>query len=134
MPNEFAAIIHQRAAGIARINRRIGLNEVLVVLDAEVAAALRAHDAHRHGLADAERIADRQRVVADLHFGRIAQRNRWLNLSPVQLQHRDVRLRIGADDLRLELALVRQRDLHVGRAVHDVVVRQHVAFRADDHA
>ena len=50
---------------------RVGLDEVLV---AAVAAAvtgrppLRADDAHRDGLADAERVADRERDVADAHL------------------------------------------------------------------
>ena len=36
--DQFAAIVHQRAAGIARINRRIGLDEIFVIFDAQVAA------------------------------------------------------------------------------------------------
>ena len=37
--NQFAPRIDQRSAGISRVNRSIGLNEILVVLDVEVAAA-----------------------------------------------------------------------------------------------
>jgi len=38
--HQLAAIIDQRAAGISRIDRRIRLDEILVVSDSEVAASL----------------------------------------------------------------------------------------------
>ncbi len=41
---------------------------------------------------------------------------------------------IGSDDLGLELALVGQRDLNLGGAVHDVVIGEDVAVRGHDDA
>jgi hypothetical protein len=57
--------VDQRAAGIAGIDRRIGLDEELIVGDADLRARQRRDDAMRHGLADAERIADGEHHVAD---------------------------------------------------------------------
>ena len=44
--------IDQRAAGIAGINRRIGLDEILVLLEPDIGAAQPADDPGGHGLAD----------------------------------------------------------------------------------
>ena len=67
MPIRLPARVDQRAAGVAGIDRRVGLDEVLEAVDAEVVAAERADDAERHRVAEAERIADREHDVADLH-------------------------------------------------------------------
>ena len=64
-PNELAGEIDQRAAGIARIDRRVGLDEELIVGDADLRARQRRDDAVGHGLPDAERIADGEHDVAD---------------------------------------------------------------------
>ena len=64
--DEPALDIHQRAAGVAGVDGRVGLDEVLIVLDAEVAAARGADDARGDGLADAEGIADGEHDVAHL--------------------------------------------------------------------
>ena len=131
--DQFAAIVDQRAAGIARINRRIGLNEILIIFDAQIAAVHGADDSHGDGLADAERIANRQSIVAHLHLGGITDGDGG-EIAAFDLQHGDVRLGIGAHDLGLQLALVGERDADVRGAVDDVVVRQDVAVRADDDA
>src|SRR5690606_41027338 len=62
------AAIHrdQRAARIARIDRRVGLDEVLVALADQPRAAERADDAVSDRLAEPERVADRDDEIADL--------------------------------------------------------------------
>src|SRR5712691_8535038 len=50
--------IDQRTARIARIDRGVGLNEILVAFDAETAAPERADDPRGHSLAETERVAD----------------------------------------------------------------------------
>src|SRR5208337_434735 len=52
----------------------------------------------------------------------------------VNFQDRNVRLWIRADDVGLKLALVRERDANVRGAIDDVIVREDVAFGADDYA
>src|SRR5262249_20502411 len=63
--DELAAQVDERAAGIARIDGRVGLDEVLVVLDVEAGAAERADDSGGDGLAEAEGIADGDDEIAD---------------------------------------------------------------------
>src|SRR6202034_80826 len=65
--------VDQRAPGIPRIDRRVGLDEELIIADADLRARERRNDAVRHRLPDAERIADRQHHVADLKLVRIAE-------------------------------------------------------------
>src|SRR5206468_9182330 len=62
--------VHQCTTGIAGIDRRIGLDEILVIHNAHPAAALGADDAGGDGLADTEGIADGQHGVA--HFEQVA--------------------------------------------------------------
>src|ERR1700748_3503138 len=57
--------VDQRAAGIAGVDRGIGLDEELVVGDADLRARQGRDDAVRHRLADAEGIADRDHDVTD---------------------------------------------------------------------
>ena len=73
MPTRLAGHVDQRAAGVAGIDRGVGLDEELVVGDADLGARQRRDDAVGHGLADAERIADRQHHVADLQLVGIAE-------------------------------------------------------------
>ena len=73
MPTSLPGQIDQRAAGIAGIDRGVGLDEELIIGDADLGARQRRHDAMRHGLPDAERIADRQHQVADLQIVGIAE-------------------------------------------------------------
>ncbi len=51
-PDQLAARVDQRPARVAGIDRRVGLDEILVRRDADVAAAERADDTQRHGLAE----------------------------------------------------------------------------------
>ena len=59
----------------------------------------------RDGVAEAERIADGQHHVADLQVLRVAERDRR-QVVGIGLQYGDVRLRIGAADLRRKAAAV----------------------------
>ena len=73
MPTSSPRGVHERAAGVALVDRRIGLQEVFVAAIAEARrAALGADDTHRHRLADAERVANREHDVADAHRVRVA--------------------------------------------------------------
>src|SRR5205823_7927693 len=67
--------IDERPAGIARVDRGVGLNEILIAFDTKTAPE-RADDPGSHGLAEAKRIADREDEIADLQSIRIAHRHR----------------------------------------------------------
>ena len=94
---------------------------------------LGADDAHRHGLADAERVAHRQHDVADAHGVGVAERQR-LQVGAIDLHDRQIARLIRADHLGLEAAAVGQLDVHLLGAVDDVVVGQDVAVGPDDDA
>ncbi len=103
--DQFAAVIHQRAAGIAGINRRIRLDKIFIVLDTQISAIQGANDSHCDGLTDAKRITDRQGIIAHLHLGGISNGNGGESAS-FDFQDGNVRLRIGSHDLGLQLAFV----------------------------
>ena len=63
----------------------------------------------------------------------VAQLRRRKVLLGLDLQHRQIRFRIAADDLGLVLLFVPHRDSHFFGPVHHVVIGQNVAVRADDH-
>ena len=76
--------IEERTAGIARIDRRVGLDHAgeLAPLAGGQAALQGADHAGRQGVVEAERIADGEGRLADLEVGRGAdgqglQRRRW---------------------------------------------------------
>ena len=123
--------IHQRAAGIAGVDGRVGLNEILILVETrQAAAAQRADNAHRHGLADTEGIADGEHNVADFQLVAVAQRDGG-QVFRVNLQHGHVRRRVGADDFGGEFfaVAIADGDLDFVRAVHDMVGRQNVTVR-----
>ena len=68
--DQLAECIHQRAAGIAVIDGRIRLQEILKASRSRAAGrtAFGADDAHRYRLADAERVTNCERDVADPDF------------------------------------------------------------------
>ena len=87
-----------------------------------------------HGLPDAERVADGERVVADRQRVGIAELQRD-EIVRLDLEQRDVGAGIGADELRGELPAVLQGDQDLAGIADDVMVRDHVALlRVDDHA
>src|SRR5690606_32108784 len=134
--DEQAVHREQRAARIARIDRSVRLDEILVALAVghHAGAPERADDAVGHRLAEAERVTDRDDEVADLELTRVAHPRRDEVLG-LDLEQRDIRRLVAADELRREAALIRERYDDFLRVLHDVMVREHVAFfRVDDHA
>ena len=134
-PDQLARHVDQRAAGIAGIDRGIGLDEELIVGDADLGARQRRDDAVGHRLADAERIADREHDVADQQFigiGKIQRREFLFGI--FQAQDRQIGAAVLQHDLGLEFALVRQRHLDLIGAFDDVVVGHDQTRRIDHHA
>ena len=134
--NELAVDVDERAAGVAGIDRGVGLDEVFIALDVgedSDAAALGADDAARDSFADAERIADREHAVTDLYLGRVGERDGG-EVVGVDLDDGDIGLLVTTDELGDEVAAVGQRDGDGLGAIHDVVVGRDVAVGANDHA
>jgi hypothetical protein len=84
--------------------------------------------------AEAERIADGNDEIAD--FRAIGIGDRQVDeVTGLDLQHRDVGAGVGADDFRLERAVVEQLHGDVGGVLDDVRVGDDVAVLCvDDHA
>src|SRR5690606_30143086 len=64
-PDEAAVGRDKRSAGIAGVDRGIGLDEVLVALDVDAAPIQRANDAGGHGLPETEGIADGHHAITN---------------------------------------------------------------------
>ena len=99
MPMSSPLQVDERATGIARIDRGVGLDEILIAVGVDARARQAADDSGRDGVLQSERIADRDDEVADLELGRIAERRFASRPSACTLEHRDIRRRISADDL-----------------------------------
>ena len=131
--DQVAVKIDHRAAGIAGIDRCVSLNEVFIVFDAQSAPPRGAHDAHGGGVAQTEGIADRKDYIANLQLRGIADGQRGQSRG-VDLQHGDVRTRIGADKFGVEFSLVGELHFDVGRAVDHVIVGENRSVGCDDDA
>src|SRR2546425_82849 len=66
--------VHERAAGVPRVDRGVGLDEVEAGRRDREGRALAADDAERHTLLQAERVAERQDELADPQTVRVAER------------------------------------------------------------
>ena len=105
--DEPAVHVDQRAARIAGIDGGVGLDEELIVGDADLRAGQRRDDAARHRLADAERIADGEHEIADFEAVGVAELDgRELNALGVEAQHGKIGLLVLEHDLGRELAPV----------------------------
>src|SRR5262245_26024900 len=124
-PDGFTTCIQKRSARVARVDGRVGLDEVVVGTLVDVSPE-RAHDPGRHGVLEPERIPDRNHPLLDLHVGRVTERHGREPRRPMDLDQRDVGLLIPADDLGLEL-------LARGQAHDDLVgVLDHVVVGEDE--
>ncbi len=115
-----AAHVGERAAGVAGIDRRIDLDEVLVVdvLEAGDAAEAR-HDPLRHREAEVEGAAEGEDHVALLERVAVAA-DRGMDEGAVDPHHRDVGAEVHADEFGLVGRAVVQLDLDAARAVDHV--------------
>src|SRR6056297_188389 len=132
--DELAAQVHQRAAGVARVDGGVGLDEVLVAVRIQAEAAQRTHDARGHRVLQAEGIADGDDEIADLEDVGVAD-GQFDQPVFLDLQQRDVRAWVRTDDLGFQRAVVEQGDLDLVGAVHHVVVGDDIAVvRVHDDA
>ena len=131
--DDLALEIEGRTAGIAPVDRRRNLEEVVIGAGPDLAPA-RGHDAGRNGVAEAEGVADRDDPVADPDPVGIAECDMRQRLVRIHLEERQVRFRVGADDARRQPALVVEGDGDVLRPVHDMMVGDDMAVFRDDEA
>ena len=129
--DDLALEVHERAAAVAGIDGRVGLQEVLkadaVVAQFEIAAAFRADDAIGDRMAQAEGAAHRQDEIADVDLVAVADAGG--DEAVARHGHDgDVSFRIGPGFRRIDLLAVGEFDFDVGvfRRLHDVPIGEDV--------
>ncbi len=130
-PHHLAVLRKQRTAGIALVNRRVDLNEIVVRRLANIAPA-RTDDAGGHRAAQSERITYRHHPATGLRRIGIAQVDERQLVVGLHPQHGQIATRIAAYYLRRQRGAVIQRHAHRGRVSHHVVIRHDGAIRVDD--
>ena len=133
--DDFAARIDQRPAGIARVQRRVGLDDVVhqPARTGPERPAQRADHARRHGVLEAVRIADGDGQLAHPQLVGIAEPHRF-EVRRINPDDRQVRVRVCADEMRVRVPAIGQRDFNLVRAVDHVAVGQDEPVRRDDES
>src|SRR3712207_350187 len=124
-PDNRAARVEQRSAGVAGVYRRVGLDRAVygVIVGRFYGASDAAHDPGRDADADVQRIADGDDRLSDPDAARVTERQRLENsLRGVHLHDRHVGRRVLADDLRLLLGAAGERDRNLFGTLYDVLV------------
>ena len=138
--DKLALVIHQRAAGIAGVDGRIGLNHVRVDGDLagtaglhrflgthNLGAARGGHDARGDGLLEPEGAAQRHNPLADGQVVGVAKLHNRKTAGVLGLQHGHVGGGIGAHEIGL-VGLSGDHDLVGAAAFHHMVVGDDVAI------
>jgi hypothetical protein len=120
-----------RAAGIAVVNRRVDLQEVVIGSGADVAPS-RRDDAGGHCSAEAERVADRDHPIADTR--RVRSERDIGEIGALSLQKRKVGFRVDADHLGGHRLAVGGRDRHFRGVIDDVVIGDNVAVTRNEES
>src|SRR3989454_2134433 len=132
--DDLALHVHQRSAGVARVDRGVGLDEVVERPLADL-ARLGADDPRGHRRLEAERRPDGEDPIADLGTVGVAElRGAERGLAVIEPEHGEVGLLVHAEDLRLVLTAVERDHLDVGRALNDVGVGEGDPLRVHDDA
>ena len=126
--------IDQGAAAVAGVHRCIGLDvgNPLAVTD-RIEAADGADDAGRHGVVQAEGIADGNGPFPRLELVGVAQ-GRHRQVVGHHFHHRHVGEGVGAENLALETASVRQGHRHLIGTTHHVLIGEDQAAGPGDEA
>ena len=109
------------------------MNEVVVGTAAYSRTTLRADDAGRNRLPNAEGVTDGERDIADLSGRRICRCDRC-QAAGRHFNHREIRFGIVADKRGRGCLAVSERDENFVCAVYHVIVCEYVACFAHDHA
>ncbi len=137
--DHIAIEIEHRAAAVAHVDGRVGLNVAIVGAIAGDPAMKRRDDAGGDGASDAVRVADCDHPVADARPRTVAPAHER-QVRGVDLQEREVGGVVAADDARRIFLAVAQRDGDgvdcpgAGQALDEMVVGDDVAVRRNDEA
>ncbi len=134
-PDDGAVQVDERPSAVAGVDRGVRLDESL---EDEVRAGKgsteRAHDPDGNGrpTGETERVPDREHELTDPEVLGGAQTG-GRQVDAVDLDDRDVRRFVSADDVAREVASVRQVDADLSGPLDHVLVRDQVAGRVDHH-
>lgn len=133
--DDFAGRRHQRSAGIAGVERGIGLNDVVDQPAGRGAhrAAERRDDAGGDGPFEAERIADGDRDLAAPEALGIAERGD-VGKAAVGAHQRDVGVGVAAKHAPLARSAIRHRDPNVAGVADDVEIGDDQPVLSDHEA
>src|SRR6202049_1775734 len=134
--HDFALGIDQRAAGVARVDSRVGLDELArrtAVSGEGVGTVQRADNAARHGKAESQWIAECEHGLARMQLGGISQRHAG-QVASFNLDDGKIRERIRADELRRQDSTISHGDPNVHCPVDHVVVSHDVAIGRNNDA
>ena len=131
--DDLAVHVEHRPAGIAPVDRGVGLQEIVVGAGLDVALAGR-EDARGDAAAETERIADRQHPIADPRGVAVAPGGGGQRLVGLDLQQRDIGLGVAPDELGLQIGVVVQNDGDLVGVGDHVIVGYDITRRVDDKA
>src|SRR5262249_48194322 len=117
----FSFQIHERSAAVARIDGRVGLQEILIHVHVDV-SAFGADDAGGDRAGHPQGRAHRQHPVADFHAIAVAHFQVRQRFFDVQANNGQVGLGIRLDVFGDEFSTVLKMDFDLLRAVNDVIV------------
>ncbi len=127
--DKFAAHVDERSAAVARIDRRVDLEQIARILAA--LPVFRADNPLGHALLQAVRIAHRHHRFADFDRLGIAEGQRH-HVPVVDLEDGDVRGGVSADQSRRAAAAITEFHLDLIHAFDHMVVRDDMPFLAND--
>ena len=134
MPITSPCPVHQRAAGVARVDGSIGLNRLVDHRAIRFAHRTnRTHDPSGHGSRKSKGIADRIHLLSHLQIARIPQ-HRWNQLRRLDLNHRQIVRRVRPHHRRFVFLAIVHGDFHLTGIGDDVVVGQNVPLFVDDES
>ncbi|MNV01074.1 hypothetical protein D3C71_912620 [compost metagenome] len=128
--DHLALHVEERTAGIALVDGRIRLDEIVIGAGIDITPA-RGNNTDRQRSAKPEGIADGHHPVADAHAARITELDGLQRRFRLHLQDGKIGFRIGANQRRLELRTVRENHLDGVGTLDDVVVGDDVTGRVD---
>ena len=131
--DHFAIGVDQRSTAIARVDRGIGLNEIVIGTGADH-PPFGADDARGDGMFQTERIADRHHPIANVQLARVAKLGEGqIAAGATDLDQGQVGAIVLADQARFILALIGQFYFDRVGAAHDMIIGQYLAVPADQN-
>ncbi len=131
--DHLAGEVEHRAAGIAAVDRCVGLQEIVIGSGMDIARRGR-DDPGSDRAAEAKRVADRQHPIADPGLGRIAPARRRQRRLGIDFQQRQIADLIAPDDVGLQARIIREGDGDLLGVGDHMVVGDDQSRRIDDEA